>query len=59
MAREALEATVPIPAGPPDADTFKKFVKRIVNKETETVLESLTAEGAMLGKKQITHTVAK
>lgn len=56
---EAPEATVSVPPGPKDADTFKKFVKRIVSKETKAVLESLAAEGAVVGKQQIVQTVAK
>lgn len=48
-----------VPAVPSDAETFRKFVKRIVNKETQTVLDSLTEEGAMIGKKHISKTVSK
>ena len=59
MAKENKEMTVKAPAGPVDVESFKKFVKRIVNKETQTVLDSLTEEGAMIGKKLITKTVSK
>lgn len=41
------------------SEDFRKFVKRLVNKETSGVLESLAAEGSVIGKRQISLTINK
>lgn len=59
MATKAQEATPQPPLGPADARSFRKFVKRLVRSEAEPVLQSLSEEGAMLGKKAITSTFSR
>lgn len=59
MATEVKDLSVKAADESPEAEAFRKFVKRIVGKEAETVLKSLATEGAVIGKKQISRTVGK
>jgi len=59
MATEVQAQPLKAAAGGPEAEAFRKFVKRLVGKEAAAVLKSLDSEGAVIGKKQISRTVGK
>lgn len=59
MATEVKDLSLKTADEGPEAEAFRKFVKRIVGKEAEAVLKSLATENSVIGKKQISRTVGK